>query len=127
MPTLEMIWQIQTVKQVHQCLLGRAPSYLVGKFVTNASVRDCHMTTCGVGQLHLHQPHTWFYRSSFEYELAKVFNALPENIRSTSYGTSDASYSNASASDADYSNAGASEAVKAHNRWLSHIQKIMYL
>ena len=86
MSTLKRRWQIQTVKQVHRCLLGRAPSYLGGNFVTNASFRDFHITTRGAGQIHLNQPHTEFYKttSSFKYAGAKLFNALPENIRSIS-------------------------------------------
>ena len=55
--TLEWRWQIQTVKQVHQCLLSRAPSYLVGKFV-----RDCHMLHVErANYTYVHQPHTEFY------------------------------------------------------------------
>ena len=74
--------QNHTLQQVHRCLLGQSPSYLAGKFVSNTSVRDCHITTRGAGQLHLNRPLTEYYQSAFEYEGAKLYNALPVGIRS---------------------------------------------
>ena len=70
------------LKQVHRCINKRAPVYLVEKFQTNFNFGYCG--TRGEGKLHLKQPLSNFYRSSFEFQGAFHFNLLPHSIRALS-------------------------------------------
>ena len=68
--------------QVHRCLHKRAPTYLCNKFFTNAEFG--YQRTRGGNKLHLLQPNTNYYKTTFEFQGAKSFNSLPSRIRSLS-------------------------------------------
>ena len=77
--TLRARWQIATIIQVKHCLVGCAPPYMSGKFVTNSNF-DYNQTR-GANKLHLKGPNTNFYKHSFECKGAVLYNSLPESIR----------------------------------------------
>lgn len=64
--------------QVHRCTLKLAPNYLSSKFMFNSSM---YTNTRGAINLHINQPKSEFYRSSFEYQGAFHYNRLPLNVR----------------------------------------------
>jgi len=70
--------------QVHRCINGKAPSYLACKFTRNSSMGYNH--TRGANKLHLGQPKTCHYHSSFEFQGAKCFNELPAHVQSLGSG-----------------------------------------
>jgi len=57
--TLRARRQIATIIQVKCCLVGCAPPYMSGKFVTNSNFSYNH--TRGANKLHLKRPNTNFY------------------------------------------------------------------
>jgi len=71
--------QIATIIQVKRCLVGCAPPYMSGKFVTNSNFGYNH--TRGANKLHLKRPNMNFYKHSFEFKGAVLYNFLPEPIR----------------------------------------------
>ena len=75
-----------TVCQVHRCVNKQGPSYLNSKFVTNSTLN--YACTRGFNKLHLKRPNTNFYRTTFEYMGAQLFNSLPEEIRAVKSYTS---------------------------------------
>jgi len=77
--TLRARRQIATIIQVKRCLVGCAPPYMLGKFVTNSNFGYNH--TRGANKLHLKRPNTNFYKHSFEFKGAVLYNSLPESIR----------------------------------------------
>ena len=68
-----------TVCQVHRCVNKQAPSYLNSKFMTNSTLN--YACTRGSNKLHLERLNTNFYRTTFEYMGAQLFNSLLEEIR----------------------------------------------
>ena len=81
MTTLERRCRNNMICQIHRCLLNQAPSYLSSKFSTNSSFG--YTSTHGSSKIHLKRPVSEFYRSSFEYHGAKLYNDLPESIRTS--------------------------------------------
>ena len=79
MKTLEHRCRINMIRQVHRCLLNQAPSNLSPKFSTNSSL-GC-TSTRGSSKIHLKCPVSEFYRLPFEFHGAKLYNELPESIR----------------------------------------------
>ena len=77
--TLQQRREIKMLLQVHRCLNGRAPKYLMDKFITNADF-GCRVTR-GEAKLHLSRPNTDFYRRSFEFQGGLLWNSLPSNTR----------------------------------------------
>jgi len=70
------------LSQVHRCVKGQAPFYLSSKFTLNSSFG--YNGTRGASKLHLKQPQSQHYHSSFEFQGAMAYNRLPETIRSLS-------------------------------------------
>ena len=86
---LRQLLQLQTLShrrannvlsQVCRCLSNKATAYLSGKFVRNNTL-PWYNATRGAAKLHLRRPKTEFYRRSFEYMGAKLYNELPENMQ----------------------------------------------
>ena len=61
----------------HRCINNRAPSYMVSKFFMNSTLG--YSSTRGPTGCNLKRNH---YHSSFEFQGAKMFNSLPDTIRS---------------------------------------------
>ena len=78
MTTLEHRRRNNMICQVHRCLLNQAPSYPSSKFGTNSSF-GC-ISICESSKIRLKRPVLEFYRSSFEFHGAKLYNDLPESI-----------------------------------------------
>ena len=84
--TLRARRNIATIIQVKRCLVGYVPPYMLGKFVTNSNFGYNH--TRGANKLHLKRPNTNFYKHSFEFKGAVLYNSLPESIRTVPTGRS---------------------------------------
>ena len=84
LPPLSCRRDISMILQVRRCLSRRAPNYLCSKFVTRESILTSHPSTRGVKDLHLKAPRTNWYKSSFEYFGAKLYNDLPNEVKSMS-------------------------------------------
>ena len=69
---------INMLCQVYRCTLKLAPNYLSSKFMFNSSG---YTNTRRAINLHINQPKSEFYRSSFEYQGAFHYNRLPLNVR----------------------------------------------
>ena len=80
--TLEQRRLNSTLLQVHRCLHGHVPEYLSCKFVTKDSLFTNYPATRGATNLHLRNPRTNAYKSTFEYFGAKQFNMLPDHVKS---------------------------------------------
>ncbi|XP_064405938.1 uncharacterized protein LOC135350976 [Halichondria panicea] len=65
---------------VHRCLLNLVPPYLKNKFKLNSILYN--IGTRGSGNIHLGQPNSEHYRSSFEYSGALHYNRLPLSSKS---------------------------------------------
>ena len=68
------------LSQVHRCVKGQAPHCLSSKFCLNSSFG--YDGTRGANKLHLKQPQSQWYHTSFEFQGAVAYNKLPETIRS---------------------------------------------
>ena len=75
--TLEVRKRNALLCQVHRCVANQAPSYLCSKFTSNSNLH--YAETRSSSKLHLPNPRTKFYHTSFEFQGAKIFNKLPEN------------------------------------------------
>ena len=84
--TLQLRRQNRLLCQVYRCLHGHAPMYLRRKFITNADFG--YQTTRAAGKLHLPRPLTNHFKSSFEFQGALAYNALPVSITSASSSVS---------------------------------------
>ena len=71
--------QNATILQVQRCLHKCAPPYLTNKFMSNSNFG--YSSTRGANKLHLKRPATNYYRNSFEFQGALMFNALPAEMR----------------------------------------------
>ena len=80
--TLEHRRLTSTLLQVHRCLHGHAHEYLSHKFVTKDSLFANYPATRAATNLHLKNPCTNAYKSTFEYFGALQFNKLPDHIKS---------------------------------------------
>ena len=65
--------------QVQRCINGRAPAYLKTKFSFNSD--NGYNCTRGASKLHVKQPQSSYYHSSFEFQGALVYNRLPQAVR----------------------------------------------
>ena len=65
--------------QVHRCRLKQAPTYLNSKFTVNNEFH--HIQTRGAQKLHIPKPLSNYFHSSFEFQGAMIYNALPDYIR----------------------------------------------
>ena len=72
------------LRQVHQCINNQAPPYMVLKFTQNSSLGYNH--TRGADSLHIRQPESRHYHSSFEFQGVKHFNTLPAAVRAIRSG-----------------------------------------
>ena len=79
--TLSCRRKISTIMQVRRCLSRHAPDYLCSKFTARASILTNYPSTCGAKDL-LKAPRTNLYKSSFEYSGAKLYNDLPNELKS---------------------------------------------
>ena len=82
LPSLSCRRKISTIMQVRRCLSRHAPDCLCSKFTARASILTDHPSTCGAKDLHLKAPRTNLYKSSFEYSGAKLYNDLPNELKS---------------------------------------------
>ena len=82
LPSLSCRRKISTIMQVRRCLSRHAPDYLCSKFTARASILTDHPSTRGAKDLHLKAPRTNLYKSSFEYSGAKLYNDLPNDLKS---------------------------------------------
>jgi len=64
---------------VHRCLHHNAPQYMCSKFHTNSSLG--YSCTRGRNNIHLERPNTDFYRKSFEFRGATMWNQLPNSVK----------------------------------------------
>ena len=71
--------------QVHRCCTNQAPPYLCSKFSVNSNLSA--VRTRGSDKLHLPQPRTSFFHSSFEFQGAIWYNKLPKDIRDLTRST----------------------------------------
>ncbi len=71
--------------QVHRCCTNQAPPYLCSKFSVNSNISA--VRTRGSDKLHLPQPRTSFFHSSFEFQGAIWYNKLPKDIRDLTRST----------------------------------------
>ena len=62
------------LSQVHRCVKGQAPSYLSSKFTLNSSFG--YNGTRSASKLHLKQPQSQHYHTSFEFQGAMAYNRL---------------------------------------------------
>ena len=72
--------EMQVVMKVHSCLHGRAPAYLCSKFSRNLNAE--YRETRGANNIQLQCPRTNFYRKSFEFNGAYLWNKLPRALKS---------------------------------------------
>ena len=64
---------------VHRCLSDEAPSFPCSKFRPNTALG--YIRTRGANKLHLPRPKTEYFRSTFTFQGALLYNQLPETIR----------------------------------------------
>ena len=77
--TLSQRRNLLTLKTIHKCIHKRGPTYLHEKFIKQCDMGDSR--TRGASKLYLHRPKTDFYKNSFEYSGAKLWNSLPDSVR----------------------------------------------
>ena len=82
LPSLSCRRETSTIMQVRRCLSRHAPDYLFSKFTARASILTDHPSTRGAKDLLLKAPRTNLYKSSFEYSGAKLYNDLPNELKS---------------------------------------------
>ena len=78
-PTLETRRRNAVACLVHICHLGQAHSFLCSKFKSNAQTG--YAGTRGENKVHLNRPRTNYYRSTFEFQGASIYNKLLNTIR----------------------------------------------
>jgi len=81
LPSLARRRETSTLLQVRRCLSNLAPDYLSSKFTTRATNFSNYPSTRGAHHLYLKPPHTNQYKSSFEYFGAKLYNELPNHLK----------------------------------------------
>ena len=81
LPSLSCRREISTIMQVRRCLSRHAPDYLCSKFTARASILTDYPSTCGAKDLLLKAPRTNLYKSSFAYSGAKLYNDLPNELK----------------------------------------------
>ena len=77
--TIEKRWYEALVWLVHRCLADEAPSFLCSKLRPNTDLG--YIRTRGANKLHLPRPKTEYFRSTFMFQGALLYNQLPETIR----------------------------------------------
>ena len=76
--TLQDRRRFRILCKVHRCLHHQAPDYLCSKFTLNLG------RTRGFGNVYLQRPQSEFYRKSFEYDGGKMWNSLPNHLKTIS-------------------------------------------
>ena len=77
--TLSHRRNLLTLKTIHKCIHKRGPTYHHDKFIKQSDMGNSR--TRGASKLYLHRPRTDFYKTSFEYSGAKLWNSLPASVR----------------------------------------------
>ena len=77
---MDTLRRSRMISQVHRCINNRARSYMVSKFFMNSTLG--YSSTRGPTSCNLKRPLSNHYHSSFEFQGAKMFNSLPDIIRS---------------------------------------------
>ena len=77
--TLSHRRNLLTLKTIHKCIHKRGPTYLHEKFIKQSDMGNSR--TRRAYKLYLHRPRTDFYKNSFEYSGAKLWNSLPASVR----------------------------------------------
>ena len=72
--------EIHKATMMFRCLHGLAPEYLCSKFIWRDSAYDLRDSE---NKLNVPLPRTNYYRKSFSYNGATLWNSLPCNIRNT--------------------------------------------
>ena len=72
---------ILRLQLMHRCMHGLAPEYLCSRFQTNSTLPN-YAKTRGWNNVHLRRPNTDWYKRSFEYQGAKDWNSLPNELKS---------------------------------------------
>ena len=79
--TLAQRRKLHALKVAHKCIHRVGPVYLHHKFQSISGLRDRQTRGSSSGKLHLNRPKTEYYKKSFEYSTAKLWNFLPPSIR----------------------------------------------
>jgi len=80
--TLAQRRKLHALKVAHRCIHKVGPAYLHHKFQYISDLRDRQTRGSSSGKLHLSRPKTEYYKQSFEYSTAKLWNTLLPSIRS---------------------------------------------
>ena len=70
-----------TIKLAYKGIHRMGPVYLHNKFQSISSLTDRQTRGSSSGKLYLNRPRTEFYKKSFEYSAAKLWNSLLSPIR----------------------------------------------
>ena len=79
--TLAQRRRLYTLKLAHNCIFRVGPAYLHNKFQSIPSLTERQTRGSSSGKLYLIRPRTEYYKKSFEYSTAKLWNSLPSPIR----------------------------------------------
>ena len=79
--TLAQRRRLYTLKLAHNCIFRVGPAYLHNKFQSIPSLTERQTRGSSSGKLYLRRPRTEYYKKSFEYSTAKLWNSLPSPIR----------------------------------------------
>ena len=79
--TLAQRRKLHTLKAVHRCIHRAGPTYLHHKFQFISDISDRQTRASSCGKLYLKRPRTEYYKQSFEYSAAKLWNSLPPSSR----------------------------------------------
>ena len=79
--TLAQRRRLLALKLAYKCIHRMGPVYLHNKFQSISSLTDRQTRGSSSGKLYLSRPRTEFYKKSFEYSAAKLWNSLPSPIR----------------------------------------------
>ena len=77
--TLSQRREVFQLSLVHRCIHGVVPKYLRSKFTLNREMQ--YARTRGQNNIHLGRPSTNFYRNSFEFQAALLWNRLPSELK----------------------------------------------
>ena len=79
--TLAQRRRLFALKLAYKCIHRMGPVYLHNKFQSISSLTDRQTRGSSSGKLYLSTSRTEFYKRSFEYSAAKLWNSLPSSIR----------------------------------------------
>ena len=78
---LETQRQIHKAQMVYKSLNGLAPNYLSSKFIQRSDVITSYNLRDSENKLAVPLPRTNYYKNSFSYSGAVLWNSLPSSIR----------------------------------------------